>query len=126
MESKVHRIREISKLNQWKNTYSVLEWFEALENKENMSFIIFDVEKFYPSISKELLLSSLQWSRNYTEITDEEIDVILAARRAFVYVDGEPWTKKGNEIFDVGMGFFDGAEVCEIVGLFMLDKLQKL
>ena len=103
-----------------------IEWFKALENKENMSFIIFDVEKFYPSISKELLVSSLQWSRNYTKVTDEEIDVILAARKAFVYVDGEPWTKKGNDIFDVGMGFFDGAEVCEIVGLFMLDKLQKL
>ena len=30
---------------------------------------------------------------------------------------------KGDEIFDVGMGFFDGAEICELVGLFLLEKL---
>ena len=52
--------------------------------------------------------------------------MILAARKAFIYLDGEPWTKKGDEIFDVGMGFFDGAEICELVGLFLLEKLKTL
>ena len=84
------------------------------------------MEKFYPSISKDLLLSALKWARKYAEISDDEIEIILAARKTFIFVDGEPWTKKGEEIFDVGMGFFDGAEVCEIVGLFMLEKLQEL
>ena len=52
--------------------------------------------------------------------------MILAARKAFLYLDGEPWTKKGEDIFDVGMGFFDGAEICEMVGLFLLEELQEL
>ena len=47
------------------------------------------MEKFYPSISKDLLVSSLEWSRNYVDITDQEIEVILAARKAFIYLDGE-------------------------------------
>ena len=34
--------------------------------------------------------------------------------------------KKGNSIFDVGMGSFDGAEICEVVGLFLLAQLQPL
>ena len=34
--------------------------------------------------------------------------------------------KKGNSIFDVTMGSFDGAEICDLVGLFILSQLQKL
>ena len=37
----------------------------------------------------------------------------------------EQW-KGGNELFDVTMGSFYGAEVCELVGLYLLDKLSKL
>ena len=43
-----------------------------------------------------------------------------------IYLDGQPWAKKGGDIFDVGMGFFDGAEVCEIIGLFLLEELAEL
>ena len=49
----------------------------------------------------------------------------MAARKAMLYLDGQPWAKKGGDIFDVGMGFFDGAEVCEVVGLFMLEEIRK-
>ena len=36
-----------------------------------------------------------------------------------------PWKKKGNEtLFDVTMGSFDGAEVCELVGLYILNTLS--
>ena len=31
-----------------------------------------------------------------------------------------------NELFDVTMGSFDGAEICELVGLYLLHKLQPL
>ena len=34
--------------------------------------------------------------------------------------------KKNNPNFDVGMGSFDGAENCELVGLFLLSQLQHL
>ena len=37
-----------------------------------------------------------------------------------------PWVKKGNKHFDVGMGSLDGAETCDLVGLFLLSKLQDL
>ena len=38
-------------LNQWKNTKAVLNWFNSIENKDDHSFIAFDVVEFYPSIS---------------------------------------------------------------------------
>ena len=126
LEGKIQSIREKSQLNQWKNTTSVINWFKGLSDKKKLSFIIFDVEKFYPSISKNLLLKTLKWARKYVDLSDDEIEVIMAARKAFLYLDGEPWTKKGEDIFDVGMGFFDGAEICEMVGLFLLEELQEL
>ena len=72
-----------------------------------------------------MLVKALKWARNFVEITDEEMEVILAARKAMLYMNGKPWAKKGGEIFDVGMVFFDGAEICEITGLYMLSELEK-
>ena len=34
--------------------------------------------------------------------------------------------KKDNSSFDVTMGSFDGAEICKIVGLYLLNKLSNL
>ena len=39
---------------------------------------------------------------------------------------GKPWVKKGNENFDVGMGSYDGAQMCELVGLFLLSQMTHL
>ena len=44
-----------------------------------------------------------------------------------MYHNDDPWVKKDTSVeFDVTMGSYDGAEVCEIVGLFILDMLSKL
>ena len=34
--------------------------------------------------------------------------------------------QEGGDVFDVGMGFFDGAEICKIVGLYILEELAGL
>ena len=58
--------------------------------------------------------------------SSEEIEVILAARRSCLYLDGQAWSKKGGSIFYVGLGSFDSAEICELVGLFLLSELSGL
>ena len=36
-----------------------------------------------------------------------------------------PWSKKeGNEDFDAPTGCFNGAEVCELVGTYILNQLK--
>ena len=48
----------------------------------------------------------------------------MQARKTLLFNDSKPWLKKfGNEDFDVPMGCFDGAEVCELVGSLILTKL---
>ena len=48
-----------TKINQWKNTSSVIAWFDQITHKQISSFICFDVENFYPSISSNLLKESV-------------------------------------------------------------------
>ena len=36
------------------------------------------------------------------------------------------WIKKNNSEFDVTMGSYDGAELCELVALFLLHKLSTI
>ena len=41
-------------------------------------------------------------------------------------MDDEFWTKKGDTNFDVAQGAFDSAEVCDVVGLFLLSEIETL
>ena len=42
-----------------------------------------------------------------------------------LYIDNQIWMKKGGEQFDITIGAYDGAEVCELVGIYMLNKISK-
>ena len=66
---------------------------------------------------------ALLWAKDFSYVSDKAVRVILAARKTFLY-DGECfWAKKGNANFDVAMGAFDGAEVCELIGLYLFYTL---
>ena len=52
------------------------------------------------------------------------LSIIKHARKSVLFNDGKHWTKKdSNSLFDVTMSSYDGAEICELVGLFILNKL---
>ena len=126
LERVISEVKSKTGFNQWKNTHSVIKWFQNIKNKKNQSFINFDVVNFYPSITKELLKKALDWASTIAEISDDEKDIILEAKKSILFNDGSPWSKKSDSDFDVGMGSFDGAESCDIIGLFMLSELVKL
>ena len=51
----------------------------------------------------------------------------MQSRKTLLFQNSESWVKKtGNEDFDVPMGCYDGAEVCELVGSFILNKLTSI
>ena len=113
-----------TKLNQWKNTNSVLEWFNNLPDKPARSFISFDVVDFYPSISEDLLKEALEFASLYDAITEEEKSIIVQAKQSLLFNRNSAWSKKqSSSLFDVTMGSFDGAETCELVGSFLLSKI---
>ena len=126
LENIVVNVRNASGLNQSKNTTSVIHWFRNLKNKNQLKFIQFDICEFYPSISEDLLDQALDFASDFVMISDSDKGIIKQVRKSVIYNGGTPWIKKGDRNFDVAMGSFDGAEVCELVGLFVLSKLAAL
>ena len=106
-------------INQWKSNVSVLDWFKAIENKHECTFTVFDIEQFYPSIKESVLLKALDFAKKHTKVLNKDIDVIRHSRRSLLFNQGETWVKREEENFDVTMGAYDGAEVCELVGIYL-------
>ena len=67
----------------------------------------------------------MQFARNYHNINDDMINPIMNSRKAFLFHDGNPWVKKDTlQHFNVTEGSFDRAEICELVGLQLLNQLK--
>ena len=115
---------------QWTNTEQVLKWFKSLP-KNKYQFLKFDVVEYYPSISRNLLEKALNFAEKYTTISKQDRNIIFNAAKSVLFHDGSAWIKrnansKTEELFDVAMGSYDGAEVCELVGLFMLEGINNI
>ena len=81
---------------------------------------------FYPAISASILENSFNFAAGLTKITENEKELIRHCCKSVLFHEGEPWSKKHNKnSFDVPMGSFHGAEICELVGLYILDILKK-
>ena len=121
--------RERTNLNQWTNTDQVLSWFEKLE-RGKYSFLKMDVVDFYPSITRSLLDKALNFARSYVNIDEEEKAIIYNSCRSVLYSNYAVWQKRESQnadaAFDVTMGSFNGAEICELVGLYMLQGLNQI
>ena len=119
------KIREKLSLRQWKSTNDCLKWFNEINDKPNLCFLKFDVESFYSSISKDLLSKALQFACKHTFLSKEDQDTITHSCSSFLFCEGSPWSKKNThgDLFDVTMGSYSGAEICELIGLFLLDKV---
>ena len=127
------QLRSKLKLNQWQSTSDVLSWFHNIKSKGRRSFMQVDIKEYYPSITEQLLDNAIAFfNTNDVEITAAEVEIVKNARKAFLFseTNGEriTWRKKTDDEndnnFDVTMGAPDGAEVCELVGLFLLNEVK--
>ena len=80
-----------------------------------------EIVNFYPSISENLLDQALSWASSLADISHEDISIIKHARKSLQpFTNEKPWINNSS-LFDVTMGSYDGAEICELVGLFILN-----
>ena len=121
----IKTLSEETKVYEWKNTESVINWFQSIPNKHLYTFLMLDIKDFYPSIKEKLLWEAIRFAKLYISITNKDIEAIFHARKSLLYYNDEPWVKKGESNFDVSMDAYDGAEVCELIGIFMLSLLSK-
>ena len=97
-------LRNKLQLQQWNNTTALINWFKKIEDKN------------------KLLDDSINFARQHAQIKREDFSIIQHARKSLLYNKEIPWQKKDTNLFDVTMGAYDGAEVCELVGLFLLNS----
>ena len=119
-------LRDKTGLIQWKNSYSVIDWFKNIPGKEKCKFLVLDVVEYYPSITEKLLKDALDWASTIVEITEQQKKIIISANKSLLYKDNVPYKKKESGYFDVTMGGYPGAENSDIVGLFLLSKVKHL
>ena len=76
---------------------------------------------------KNFFQNAIKFAKLFTKIGKQISEAILKARKSILFNENEPWIKKAQtKNFDVTMGSYDGAEVCELVGLFLLNELNEL
>ena len=121
-------LQSVIGVNQWRSSSSVIEWFKNItqQRPSQLKFVKFDIVSFYPSITCNLLSRALSFTKSKVFMSDEDVEIVMQARKSFLYSKNSPWIKKNesNDLFDVPMGSYDGAEVCELVGLYLLQKIE--
>ena len=83
-----------------------INWFKNIKNKRS-TLVQFDIIEFCPSITRELLLKSLSHAREYIDMTDEEVEIILACRKSILSDNHRTWVKSHVNNFDVWGGAYD-------------------
>ena len=83
-----------------------------------------DIKDFYPSIGHKTLDMALLFAQDHIQIADDDLRLIKYCRKSLLFNNGETWKKKVSDSpFDVTMGSYDGAEICELVDIYILSHL---
>ena len=72
-------------VNQWKNTTTVIDWFKNVASKKQCSFIQFDVESFYPSISLNFFSDGIQYVSTIRKISDSNNTIVKHSRKTLLF-----------------------------------------
>ena len=98
------------KVNQWKNTSSVLQLCKQLTNKRDSALICFDVVEFHLSITEKLVTRALYFAFQHATISAEDRKTIIDPKQSLLFNNGQPSEKRTSfTLFDVTMGSYDGA-----------------
>ena len=120
------RLLNDPKYNLWKDSMDTIEWFKNIKDKKRSTFVQFDIIEFYLSITRELLLKRLNHAREYTDIMDEEVEIILACRKSILVDNHRTWVKSHMDNFDIPMAAYNSTQVADLVGIYILDTLGRI
>ena len=114
-------------INQKRSINDCIKWFEEYEKDDRCSFIKYDIKDFYPSITERTLDRALDLAKEYMVIHLDKVEIIKHCRKTLLYYEDSIWIKKGEGgNFDVSIGAYDGAEICELVECVLLYSINKI
>ena len=97
------------------------------QRQSSCSFIQFDNKDFYSSITDNILHQTLKFTKQHTNINKNDLRIINHSYKLLLFSDNKSCKKKTTDsCFEATMGSFDGAEICELVGLYIRSKVEKI
>ena len=58
---------------------------------------MFDIVNFYPSITANLQKKALIFAKQHTNISEQDVEIIMHCRKSLLFDKGIPWAKKDNK-----------------------------
>ena len=84
----------------------------------------FELEEFYPPISKGLFMKAINHAKSLITISKEEVNTIIHFRKSLLFNNTSVWIKgKWDPEFDVTTGSFDFTNICELVDVYIFNVL---
>ena len=68
------------------------------------------------------MTNALNFAKEITDISREDK---YHARKSLFFSNETPWMKREGKLFDVTVGAYNDAEVCELVGIFRLNIISE-
>ena len=85
---------------------------------------MFDIKDLYSSILKELFLTdALTFAETVINLDDHDKKIIYHSLKSLLFSQEQTWMKKRSDLFDVSMGAYNGVEMCELIGILLLNLL---
>ena len=65
--------------------FAIPYYFVNIKEKEISSFMVFDIESFYPSITERLFTNAIQIAKQITKISDYDMSLINQSRKRWYW-----------------------------------------
>ena len=70
-----------------------------------------------------MLEKALDLAKQHCEVSEEDIELIMACRKNLLFYKDEAREKIDN--FDVAQGALDSAEISELIGIYLLHRIKE-
>ena len=70
-------------------------------------------------------MKSLNYAKSIEAIDEKIVKVIMHSGKWLLFDRDNVWVKKENPNFDITVESYDGAELCELTGLYILNVLSR-
>ena len=104
-----------------------MEWHRTIKRKDQCSFVVVDIETFYPYISTKLFDEAVSFAKLYYDLTSDELEMIMHSRKTLLFRQDSTSVKKdGDDCFDIPMACYDFTEIFELLGIYIQNRLCNL
>ena len=86
---------------------------------------MFDIKDLYSSVLKELFLTDALTLAETVINLDDHDKIIYHSLKSLLFSQEQTWMKKRSDLFDVSMGAYNGVEMCELIGILLLNLLGR-